>query len=627
VDVGRHALCFIVKVAPSRGGQRPRIAAHQGERPGHVFKKGHTNMSIQFEQIASNWTSRHPLRLGLFGGGAMRSAPIAVGSALLMTAVLSACGGGGGSGSQDVPATPLTVSGTAATGAAIAGKTVDVKCSSGTGSPTSNSNGGYSITVTGGSLPCLVRVTTDSGAVLHSVVAGAGSSATANVTPVSQLVVARLFAKDPAAAYASFDASAAAALTSSAVQAATTAVVQQLKRSGVDFSGVGDVLTAALTPATAGAGGNGFGQQLVALDASLTSSGTTLAELAGAVSASTATAAAASGTASLPADVLLRPKSANCAALRSGSYRAVSPTKGGNMVDQFGTFTVDAVAGTLLDSAPGSVAEPFTPSGPCRYGGAVVSQAGIIVSRFVENGQNRLLLAFPEQTIALAELAGVWNTLGFELNDAGTAYAADASTATIGSDGVVSAVSFCADLKNCVAVNAAMSLKTNAAGGFDLVNTTANYTDRYFAYRAGGGELMLVGVAGDGSFGVWTRKRTNGLPTVGTVAGNWNLSLDNQLLGNPALGEVTNHIDTVDAALGRYTRTQATVGANDAHSESLAINTPRDGYLFRAAATAPAADGSTATIREFTGLGLRGMGMTALTLPSLGWYMFSVAQP
>jgi hypothetical protein len=138
---------------------------------------------------------------------------------------------------------------------------------------------------------------------------------------------------------------------------------------------------------------------------------------------------------------------------------------------------------------------------------------------------------------------------------------------------------------------------------------------------------MLVGVAGDGSFGVWTRKRTNGLPTVGTVAGNWNLSLDNQLLGNPALGEVTNHIDTVDAALGTYTRTQATVGANDAHGESLAINSPRDGYLFRAAATAPAADGSTATIREFTGLGLRGMGMTALTLPSLGWYMFSVAQP
>lgn len=555
----------------------------------------------------------------------MRSAPIAVGSALLMTAVLSACGGG--SGSQAVPATPLTVSGTAATAAAIAGKTVDVKCSSGTGSPTSNSNGGYSITVTGGSLPCLVRVTTDSGTVLHSVVAGTGSSATANVTPVSQLVVARLFAKDPAAAYASFDASAAAALTSSAVQAATTAVVQQLKSSGVDFSGVGDVLTAALTPATAGAGGNAFGQQLVALDASLTSSGTTLAELAGAVSASTATAAAASGTASLPADVLLRPKSANCAALRSGSYRAVSPTKGGNMVDQFGTFTVDAVAGTLLDSAPGSVAEPFTPSGPCRYGGAVVSQAGIIVSRFVENGQNRLLLAFPEQTIPLAELAGVWNTLGFELNDAGTAYAADASTATIGSDGVVSALSFCADLKNCVAVNVAMSLKTNAAGGFDLVNTTANYTDRYFAYRAGGGELMLVGVAGNGSFGVWTRKRTNGLPTVGTVTSNWNLSLDNHLLGNPALGEVTNHIDTVDAALGTYTRTQTTFGANDAHSESLAINTPRDGYLFRVAATAPAADGSTATVREFTGLGLRGMGMTALTLPSLGWYMFSVAQP
>jgi hypothetical protein len=90
---------------------------------------------------------------------------------------------------------------------------------------------------------------------------------------------------------------------------------------------------------------------------------------------------------------------------------------------------------------------------------------------------------------------------------------------------------------------------------------------------------------------------------------------------------MTNRIDSTDAATGTYVRTQTTIGANDAHPETLTINSPRDGYLFRPAATAPAADGSTVNVREFTALGLRGMGMSVLTLPSLGWYMFSVAQP
>ena len=557
-----------------------------------------------------------------------------LGLTVVLAVALSACGSGGG-GSDDTPvaATPLTLNGTAATKEAIAGKTVEAKCNNGSGSATSNAGGAYIITIAGGSLPCLLRATADSGAVLHSLTQGTGSSATADITPVSQLVIARLTGVDPAAYYGSFDATAAGAVTAAGVQAAASAVVQQLKNSGVDFSAVGDVLTAALVPATATSAGNTYGQQLSALDAKLTSSSTTLAQLTTTVAASSPASKSSSAAVSLPADVLLRPQASNCSALRSGAYREITPTKGAPTIgDQLDTSTIDAVALTVLD-AGATIATQLTPNGPCRYqfdsgtGDAVVSQAGVIIARFVDNGQPRLVLAFPQQTISVAELAGTWNFLGFELNATGTAYAADAGNATIGSDGVVSAISFCADVKTCTPINEAISIRANAAGGFDFVNTTANFTDRYFAYHAGGGELMLVGISGDGSFTVWTKKRTNTLPTVGTVTNNWNLTLNNQNLAGPALSEVSNTITSVDATSGTFIRTQQTVGANDAHPESLAINNPRDGYTFRPAATATAADGSTVVIREFTSLGLRGVGLSVLSLPSLGWYLFSVTQP
>lgn len=46
-----------------------------------------------------------------------------------------------------------------------------------------------------------------------------------------------------------------------------------------------------------------------------------------------------------------------------------------------------------------------------------------------------------------------------------------------------------------------------------------------------------------------------------------------------------------------------------------------------AAGTATAGDGTMVTIREFTSLGLRGMGMSALLLPALKRFQFSVTQP
>ncbi|HEY9657228.1 MAG TPA: hypothetical protein V6C65_02105, partial [Allocoleopsis sp.] len=100
----------------------------------------------------------------------------------LVSAVVVACGGGssgltGGSGS-------VAVAGTAATGLAIPNQLVTVTCQGASGTGTTASDGTFSVTVKGGSLPCALELTTN-GQTLRSVVAGSGSSVTANITPLT----------------------------------------------------------------------------------------------------------------------------------------------------------------------------------------------------------------------------------------------------------------------------------------------------------------------------------------------------------------------------------------------------------------------------------------------------------
>ena len=144
-------------------------------------------------------------------------------------ATLAGCGGGGGSSSPAAATPALTLTGTAATGAAISGGPVTVKCASGTGSATTNADGSYTVIVSNGAFPCLAKVTAADGSVLNSVVTGTGgSSAVANITPVTQLIVASLAGGDPAAYFAAFDATAATGVTSAKVAAAQTSVVATL---------------------------------------------------------------------------------------------------------------------------------------------------------------------------------------------------------------------------------------------------------------------------------------------------------------------------------------------------------------------------------------------------------------
>ena len=178
-------------------------------------------------------------------------------------------------------------------------------------------------------LPCVLEASSGS-TTLHSLASGSGTTATANITPVTELVVAQLSGQDPATFFAGTtagSASIASTVTTDAVAAASQSVVQTLAAAGLDTTAVGDPLTGTL----AAGSGSGYDGVLDTLGSTLASSGATLATLTATVAANspastsasstTASSSEAATTSLLPAALLLKPKAASCDALRNGSYR------------------------------------------------------------------------------------------------------------------------------------------------------------------------------------------------------------------------------------------------------------------------------------------------------------------
>lgn len=569
--------------------------------------------------------------------------------ALISAGLLSACGGGGsGTSTPPLPTTgTVTLTGVAARGAALAGASISAKCATGTGTATAGADGAYTLTLTDAALPCVLSASGD-GLVLHSVATGSGAgAATANITPLTELLVAQLSGVAPASFAASASPAALAAIDSAAVATAQTAVVATLTRAGVDTTALGNLVTGTLVAASAGSAGNGYDQVLDALASALTSAGSTLAELTTTV-ATTATAVNAgsgSGTPGLPADLLLKPKAANCDALRSTRYHFVTLRPGAGSGALTGSFTVDASA-LSLTFADGGV-DTWTASGNCTYtfSGTVgtqdeirVSPSGIIVGRFYNDSTSsyNLALAVPAQTHALADLAGDWNALGWERN--GVSYAVAHGNATLAANGAVTSAA-CFDTPisstSCASETTLMPvLSVHPDGGFSMTSTdpAEPWTERWFAYRSGSGDLMIVALAQAGDdFYLWTPKRTLGLPSVGAVTSLWNFGLNTAAELPGGVGITTNTVSSVDSVGGSYARATSNEGSSVTVPQTLRANDSRSGYTRRVPATVTASDGSTATVREFYALGLRGMGLTPVFLPAAGasgaQYVLSINRP
>lgn len=557
--------------------------------------------------------------------------------------VVAACGSDDGGTPAPPDGGPITVTGTAATGMAIADGALEIRCTTGGATTTTAADGNYSVELSeDAELPCVLRVTLADGSMLHSVLAS--GSTVANVTPVTELVVARLGGQSAADYFDNFDNTAGTTLADDdynygVIQSAVDVVVATLAAAGVDFGPdvVDNVLTGELIAGTGGAPGNAYDQQLDVLGQKLAASGTTLATLADEIIRTIPTdpQAGLSSVASLPADLLLSPAATNCTALRSGSYRylVLMPSAGADVLTE--VATVDAAALTLTRQ-DGSV-QQWEASGPCSYTTAageqaVVSQAGLVVARIASGEGYVGVLLFPEQVIVddenkptsenVAQLAGNWNAVGLQRLSGGGTTQLTTSTFTLNGAGTVRALTQCAGVGNeCTTYPAtqvpAISLAIDPAGGFSVTNASDGTRARAFAYRAGGGELMMVMLSLDGQLSFATRQLAAALPHVDDTRETWTLGLGTNLAVASGFVDGQSVVTSVDEAQNLYVR-DATIdfGTGVTRPETIVINDPRDGYLYRPEATVTASDGSPSVVTERLALPLLGMGLSPVAVPA-----------
>jgi hypothetical protein len=317
--------------------------------------------------------------------------------------------------------------------------------------------------------------------------------------------------------------------------------------------------------------------------------------------------------------------------LQSGTYRIIEPTFGAP--SQSGTVTIDAA--TLQVTTQGGTGT-LVPNGECRYtdssSDVVVSPAGVVVARSMEGANFRVQYGFPEQTLAVSDLAGTWNMLGAHLvsgSSVSTAlYGAVGGLITVSSAGEVSG-EVCDDITSCSPITDSITVSSNPAGGFDVANATEGSTSHLFAYRAPSGDVSMVNVDDDGSVAFFTRQRTNAVSAAGTKSASWGIWMNTFFVSPVVTNESSFTTTANDAAAGTWTR----VSDIDGHIETLFANNPRNGYTFRQQGTATATGGATVTVSEFTALPLAGTGVNVLWLPTigtpsaLGALFFAVAKP
>jgi hypothetical protein len=536
-----------------------------------------------------------------------------------MLLALAACGGGGDSTTTTPPtSTALSLSGTVATGAALAGATVSVSCASGTDNATTSASGTYSLSLTNGSLPCVLTATSaDSSIVLHSVAAGTGSGdASSNITPLSELLVAQLAGSDPANFVAGFNSS--TTISSNSVAAAQTTVLQALSAAGLDTSSVTDILSGSITAGS----GSGYDGVLDSLQVKLADASTDLATLTSTVaSASTAGSTTSTSTVS----TLLAPANSDCPALKSGTHRVIDLT---NQLSY--TVAVDASALTAVIDAS---TYHLTKNSRCdytlddSYGTRVlVAKSGMAVWRHGSGLGGTVGISLPAQTLDLAALAGVYNRVSYTgaASDSG-----DFGTVTFNAAGVNTTSTNCAaGYGSCtVDPNSPFGhLAVNADGGYDYIDDGAGgiVGARVFAFRNDKGHTMMVAMESGGGVTVLGNQSTLPLPAVGDSGAFWQFTVT----AAAGLGDVSEDgvsYTAVDAATGVATR-QFT---SDSHFDTITFNDPYPGLRYRATNACTSSAGGAFSCSGVVQMPLPGSGITLVvsSVPTKHFIAVSVSKP
>jgi len=518
-------------------------------------------------------------------------------AAMAVTLFIAGCGGGGGGGGSTAPS--LQISGTVASGQAIANASVTAQCATGTGSATSGLDGIYAINIPGGALPCLLKATGTTPAglsvTLHSAAdagtaSGNGTTATANIDQVTELATALFAGHEQQYAQLLSQAASFHDQFQQAIQSVTAA----LQPARIDLSGL-NPFTSPLVAANGTQAGNAHDQLLDALAAKIPLAALPLvvnqivvaADAGSPIGLQQLTAAASGG-------ALYR-----CPYALSGQYRTIDRTglAEAHKVD-FGAFRFYAANGT--DSYG------ITPdaTNACQFNASgtvngilssfdfVVAASGMGAYRKTDATGTTLGVIFPAQQTTLQAVAGTWTYVG-PANDTNT------STNGVGQFTIDTAAGTLAPCVYvtlqgnlvCFPAGSPYTVTARSDGGYDAAppsNGSGNPLSLW-GYTAPGGATALFGtfdVAGVATLGdtlIAAKLAKLDLPAVGAVTNYWDLEMSNVAPGaTVAVAGPTAQSTTILTA-DSGTSTVARRRTSDARVDSVQYNQPLDGFRLRAA--------------------------------------------
>lgn len=516
-------------------------------------------------------------------------------------ALLGGCGGGGASDAPIAVITPpaaafvgVTLSGTAATGLAIAGAKLEAKCATGSGTATTGTDGAYTLKIEAAALPCMLRVSsTDGATVLHSVADGTGAqAATANVTPLTELVVAQAIGavSTPATLFSSYTSATAGALSSARLAAAKTSVASALK-SSVDFTGIDPLSSAFKASSSSSAPGDATDKKLDELMAAMSQAKVTVATLSNAL-LSTPDAVGAT---------LSAPPLASCPSLRNGAYVMVS--RRGDVEE----IQLDLAKLKATDSS-GNLQTLVAASEACRFtvldaqGVTLADVAfgaqgvGLAVTPADANGDRATTLVFPKQAPNLAALAGSWNLVEWNRRPTVALPSFGLATATLTADGagVFQGCKLAADVADCTdaALKNSGSLSTNAKGQVLIPGGGVGYVYR----TSDGTQLVAWGKPNGDGMALLARAEAITLPTAGSTRKVWE-SYGSSTLSRPDTF-VASALSAFDLKFTSVSGSKVTLGTG----QVLTFNKPMNGFVYR-----PAGSAGTDSWGESVGLEIKGV--------------------
>ncbi|WP_237380663.1 hypothetical protein [Cupriavidus sp. SW-Y-13] len=218
---------------------------------------------------------------------------------------------------------------------------------------------------------------------------------------------------------------------------------------------------------------------------------------------------------------------------------------------------------------------------PCSFvtsvgGGKIilVSRSGVALVYDTPTLTSLPTLMVPRQELALADLTGDWNALGFERDDATVPFVPTRIKFTLGADGKFQAGADCTGVDNCEAwqPNELPVLTVNPRGGFTL--TDSNGTSALVAFKDIDGTVMAVITHGNGLI-VATKQVVRPLPAVGKKNAFWDIAVFGAL--NYVYAKDETEIKSVDNSTNIYTRERA----SDKRIDTYVQNQPNAGLRYR----------------------------------------------